>query len=118
MLSALAVMIVGPQFGGWLAGRISSVLLVRSSVAVHPLVRGGRLYGARGEGSVFPRSQCAAEIPATLPGAVVAVGCWIGLSYLLGVYFRHFAHFNKTYGTLGAAIALMTWLYWRASPCC
>jgi len=49
---------------------------------------------------------------ATLPGAVVAVGCWIGLSYLLGVYFRHFAHFNKTYGTLGAAIALMTWLYW------
>jgi membrane protein len=28
------------------------------------------------------------------------------------MYFRHFAHFNKTYGTLGAAIALMTWLYW------
>jgi membrane protein len=49
---------------------------------------------------------------ATLPGAVIAVGCWIGLSYLLGVYFRHFAHFNKTYGTFGAAIALMTWLYW------
>jgi len=34
------------------------------------------------------------------------------LSYLLGVYFRHFGNFNKTYGTLGAAIALMTWLYW------
>jgi membrane protein len=49
---------------------------------------------------------------ATLPGAVLAVGCWLGLSYLLGMYFRHFAHFNKTYGTLGAAIALMTWLYW------
>jgi uncharacterized BrkB/YihY/UPF0761 family membrane protein len=31
---------------------------------------------------------------------------------LLGLYFRHFANFNKTYGTLGAAIALMTWLYW------
>ena len=49
---------------------------------------------------------------ATLPGAVVAVGCWIALSYLLGVYFRHFANFNKTYGTLGAAIAFMVWLYW------
>ena len=49
---------------------------------------------------------------ATLPGAILAVGCWIGLSYLLGVYFRHFANFNKTYGTLGAAIALMVWLYW------
>lgn len=40
---------------------------------------------------------------ATLPGAVLAVGCWLGLSYLLGMYFRHFANFNKTYGTLGAA---------------
>ena len=40
------------------------------------------------------------------------MGCWIGLSYLLGIYFRHFANFNKTYGTLGAAIALMVWLYW------
>ncbi len=49
---------------------------------------------------------------ATLPGAVLAVGCWIGLSYLLGIYFRHFANFNKTYGSLGAAIALMVWLYW------
>ena len=49
---------------------------------------------------------------ATLPGAILAVGCWIGLSHLLGVYFRHFATFNKTYGTLGAAIALMVWLYW------
>jgi len=49
---------------------------------------------------------------ATLPGAVVAVGCWIALSYLLGLYFRHFANFNKTYGTLGAAVALMVWLYW------
>lgn len=40
------------------------------------------------------------------------MGCWIGLSYLLVTYFRHFANFNKTYGTLGAAIALMVWLYW------
>ena len=38
---------------------------------------------------------------ATLPGALLSVGCWIGLSYLLGLYFRTFANFNKTYRTLG-----------------
>jgi uncharacterized BrkB/YihY/UPF0761 family membrane protein len=38
-------------------------------------------------------------------------GEWLA-TRLLGVYFRHFANFNKTYGTLGAAIALMVWLYW------
>ena len=42
----------------------------------------------------------------------MAVGCWIGLSYVLGIYFRSFANFNKTYGTLGAGVALMVWLYW------
>jgi membrane protein len=52
------------------------------------------------------------RLRATLPGAVVAVSCWIALSYLLGIYFRHFGNFNKTYGTLGAAVALMIWLYW------
>ncbi|HEY5028690.1 MAG TPA: YihY/virulence factor BrkB family protein, partial [Candidatus Angelobacter sp.] len=51
---------------------------------------------------------------ATLPGAVLVVGCWIGLSYALGIYFRSFAHFNKTYGTMGAVIALMVWLYWTS----
>ena len=44
--------------------------------------------------------------------AVFAMACWIVLSGLLEEYFRHFASFNKTYGTLGAAIALMVWLYW------
>jgi Virulence factor BrkB len=39
---------------------------------------------------------------ATLPEALLSVGCWIGLSYLLGLYFRTFANFNKTYRTLGA----------------
>jgi len=51
---------------------------------------------------------------ASLPGAVFSVTVWIALSYLLGIYFRHFAHFNRTYGTLGGFIAMMTWLYWTS----
>ena len=49
----------------------------------------------------------------TLPGALLSVASWVGLSYALGIYFRSFAHFNKTYGTVGAIIALMVWLYWN-----
>jgi uncharacterized BrkB/YihY/UPF0761 family membrane protein len=29
-------------------------------------------------------------------------------------YFRHFAHYNRTYGTLGGFIAMMAWLYWTS----
>ena len=47
----------------------------------------------------------------SLTGAIVAVAAWIGLSYLLGLYFRHFESLNRTYGPLGAAIGLYVWFY-------
>jgi len=47
----------------------------------------------------------------SLAGAIVAVVGWIGLSYLLGVYFRHFASLDVTYGPLGSAIGLYVWFY-------
>jgi len=50
---------------------------------------------------------------ATLPGAILAVTCWIGLSYLLGFYFCHLANLSWTYGTLAGFIALVTWFYWN-----
>ena len=37
----------------------------------------------------------------TLPGALIAVGGWIGLSYLLGIYFQDFSAYNEGYGSLG-----------------
>jgi membrane protein len=46
----------------------------------------------------------------SLTGAIVAVAAWIGLSYLLGIYFRH-ESLDKTYGPLGAAIGLYVWFY-------
>lgn len=48
----------------------------------------------------------------TLPGAVIAVGGWIGLSYLLGIYFQDFPAYSKGYGSLGVALAFSIWLYW------
>jgi membrane protein len=47
----------------------------------------------------------------SLTGAIVAVMTWIGLSYLLGSYFRHFDNLDRTYGPLGAAIGLYVWFY-------
>jgi membrane protein len=47
----------------------------------------------------------------SLIGAIIAVTTWVGLSLLLGVYFRHFESLDKTYGPLGAAIGLYVWFY-------
>jgi membrane protein len=112
LLLALSVMIVGPRFGVWLAARVHlSHLFVLLWPYIHWTIAVGFTVLAV-EALYFLAPNVKQRFLATLPGAVLAVGCWLGLSYLLGMYFRHFANFNKTYGTLGAAIALMTWLYW------
>jgi membrane protein len=112
LLIALSVMVVGPRFGEWLAGRVHlSGLFVLLWPYIHWTIAVGFTVLAV-EALYYMAPNVKQRFLATLPGAVLAVGCWIGLSYLLGVYFRQFANFNKTYGTLGAAIALMVWLYW------
>jgi membrane protein len=114
MVLALAVMIVGPQFGVWFADKVHLgpvfILLwpyLRWSVAVvFTVLAIETLY--------FVAPNVRQKFLRTLPGALLAVGGWIGLSYLLGIYFRSVAHLNKTYGTLGAGIALFVWFYWTS----
>jgi membrane protein len=45
------------------------------------------------------------------PGAVVALVIWIVASALFGLYVAKFGSYNKTYGTLGGAIALLVWMW-------
>ncbi len=48
---------------------------------------------------------------ASLPGAAVATGLWFVSTLLFGFYVTRFANYSQVYGSLGAAIALMFWLY-------
>jgi membrane protein len=45
------------------------------------------------------------------PGAVLAALAWLAGSALLSWYLANFADYNATYGSLGAAIGLMTWMW-------
>jgi membrane protein len=112
LLIALAVMIVGPRFGEWIAAHLglSSAFAVvwpalRWTIAISFTVLAVELL-------YFLAPNVKQRFGASLPGAIFAVVAWNGLSLLLSLYFRHFANFNRTYGTLGGMIALMTWLYW------
>lgn len=48
------------------------------------------------------------------PGAVVATVLWVLASFLFGLYAQHFGSYNKTYGSLGAIVVMMMWLYLSA----
>ncbi|HZQ93189.1 MAG TPA: YihY/virulence factor BrkB family protein [Terriglobales bacterium] len=108
---ALAAMIVGPHFGAWLADKLGLDAVwrfawnyARWAVAIAFTVLGVELL-------YYLAPNVRQKFDCTLPGATFAVVVWIGASYLLGLYIQRFAHFNKTYGTLGAAIALPVWFY-------
>lgn len=45
------------------------------------------------------------------PGGVVAVLLWILASAAFAFYVSNFGSYNKTYGTLGAVISLLVWLW-------
>jgi membrane protein len=45
------------------------------------------------------------------PGSILAAIVWIVGSMLFSWYVANFANYNETYGSLGAAIAFMTWLW-------
>jgi membrane protein len=47
-------------------------------------------------------------------GAMTAALLWIAGSSLLSWYLSAFANYNATYGSLGAAIGLMTWMWMSA----
>ena len=48
---------------------------------------------------------------ALFPGAAVATVLWALATNGFGWYVRHMAHYNVVYGSIGASIALLVWMY-------
>jgi membrane protein len=112
LICGIAAMIVGPQLGGWIAVRLS---LSGAFIFLWPFIHWtlAVILAVLGVETIyFLGPNVKQSFRVTLPGAVLCVACWIALSSLLGIYFRHFDNYNRIYGTLAGVMALMTWLYW------
>jgi membrane protein len=110
-VTALLSIILGPEFGhvltrffgvSWTATRFWPALriLIMFSSFVGAIML---LY------SLAPTVK--QRFSATLPGAVLAVVVFSLGSFGLSFYIFHFSGYAKGYGGLGAALALMLWLY-------
>jgi hypothetical protein len=101
LLFALVLMIEGTHFGIWATGRFE---LNPSALAT---------WRYRRWGIAIASAMFAVELlyhfgpdlkqrfRDSLPGAIIAVMSWIGLSYLLGSYFRHFDSLRQYVWTAG-----------------
>jgi membrane protein len=51
------------------------------------------------------------SLRSVLPGAIVGVALWFIVSLAFSAYVANFSSYDKTYGTLGAMISLLIWLW-------
>ena len=49
------------------------------------------------------------------PGTLAALAAWMGVSWLYAMYVDNFAHYSLLYGSIGAVVVLMIWLYMSAN---
>lgn len=110
---ATALVVFGQFFTAWIAVHLSTsvqplfygfAVLVRWVVALAGVVGLTALIYHLGT----PLQQ---RWHKTLPGAVAATGMWFVLTLAFGWYVTRFANYSQVYGSLGAGIALLFWLY-------
>jgi membrane protein len=58
--------------------------------------------------NAVPRTQ---PWHSVIPGATLATAMWFSSTLLFGWYLQHYADYSLIYGSLGAAIALLVWMY-------
>ena len=115
LIAFLAVVVAGPLFGsiaeaagfsglvanlvGYLRWPIGAAALLTAFALVYAL--GPRRTPEPGDRSLI----------SVLPGAAVGTTLWFAVSLLFTAYVTHFGSYDKTYGTLGALISLLIWLW-------
>jgi membrane protein len=93
--------LIGHEFGPvvfLLWGLMRWAIAILTSIAVIQLIYH----------NAVPRTQ---PWHSVLPGAVLATAMWLGATALFGWYLQRYADYSIIYGSLGAAIALLVWMY-------
>jgi membrane protein len=111
IIGSLLLLTFGPQIGGWIAdqvglGRIFQVAwnVLRWPVIVGLIVLAMALIYYLGP-DVEQRWQW------ITPGSLVAVIGWLLASLGFSFYVNNFGSYNAAYGSIGAVIVLLTWMY-------
>ena len=111
VLLAMFLLFLGAQVGHWLALQVG----MESALAVAwPYIRWVVVVGFTTlsvEVLYFLAPNVKQRFLAQIPGATLAVALWLASSFGLGLYLHSFSEFTAIYGTLGAMIALMLWVY-------
>ena len=115
LVAFLAVVVAGPLFGsiadaaGFPSFVKGLVGYLRWPIGVLALLSAFAIVYALGPRRTPKRDE--RSLRSVLPGAAVGTGLWFIVSLGFTFYVAHFGSYDKTYGTLGALISLLIWLW-------
>jgi membrane protein len=111
IVATLTLLVFGPKIATVLAGwlGLGGFFTTMWNLISLPVVI---LCGLVGVGLVYHLAPATGERWRWVtPGAVLALGLWLAMSYGLRLYLQYFGNYNATYGSIGGVILLMLWLY-------
>ncbi|QKZ06458.1 MULTISPECIES: YihY/virulence factor BrkB family protein [Pseudomonas] len=111
LLAAAALMVLGPQVMGWLAGQIGleDFIVTLWTVARWPVIVILMMVAVAVIYYVMPDVK--QKFRFITPGSVLAVVVWIIASLGFAFYVQRFANYNAMYGSIGAIIVLLLYFY-------
>ena len=111
VIAATVLLIFGPQLGTWLAASVGlgDVFAAAWNVARWVIILGCLIVALAALYYFAPDVQ--QQWRWITPGSVCAVIGWILASLGFAYYVNNFGSYNATYGSIGAVIVLLTWMY-------
>ncbi|WP_371156284.1 YihY/virulence factor BrkB family protein [Jannaschia sp. 2305UL9-9] len=107
-LVAIGAIVIAPVIMSFVPlGKLAGLALdiVRWTLAIAVLMAGASIVYRYGP------NRRNARIAWVTPGAIMAVGLWAIASVGFSIYLSEFGNYNEVYGSIGAVIALMMWLF-------
>jgi membrane protein len=111
IIVSLILLTFGPQIGGWIADKVGlgSVFKLAWNILRWPFIVGLIIVAMALIYYLAPDVE--QEWQWITPGSVVAVIGWLLASLGFSFYVNNFGSYNATYGSIGAVIVLLTWMY-------
>jgi membrane protein len=111
IIVSLVLLTFGPQIGGWIADQVGlgSMFQIAWNLLRWPVIVGLIVLAMALVYYVAPDVEQRWQW--ITPGSLVAVVGWLLASLGFSFYVNNFASYNATYGSIGAVIVLLTWMY-------
>lgn len=109
---ATLLSVFGPPVLQWVAGEVGAGQFTQVLVQVAVALAGALIFG----GYLvllylYAPNASPARIRQALPGAVVGVIGWLIVANVFSIYVDNFASYNRVYGSLGAVVIFLIFLY-------